>query len=144
MVIESPINIPDGVFERLKIERTFEMILHARELEENSLAERTLCTLPGYSAKRVSDLRTKGLLLAFQIAYREGLYYPLWQFDNNWQPVSFLGRFTALGEELGYTPRTLNYFMTQEYFDAGKTPLQIVLEGDEERALQFMRDAHSM
>ncbi len=136
--------MPDGVYERLKIESTFKMILHARELEEYSLPETTLCELPGYSAKRVSDLRAEGLLLAFQIAYREGFYYPLWQFDDDWQTVSFLGRFTALSGELGYTPRSLNYFMTQEHFDAGKTPLQMALKGDEERALQLLRNTHSM
>lgn len=137
-------DLPDGMYERLKIENTLKMIVHARKLEESCLSETNLCTLPGHSVECMKELRRGGKLLGFQIAYREERYYPCWQFDDDWQPLSFLHRFIVLSEELGYTPRSLNYFITFQYFDEGKTPLEIILEGDEERALQLLRDSHDV
>jgi len=55
----------DGKFERGKIETTFKMLAHRRELEESSVLETELCGWPGYSREHVAKMRADGKVLAF-------------------------------------------------------------------------------
>lgn len=144
LIVKEPEDMADGTYERLRIESNFRSFVHAREVEELCLSETELCNQPGYSRERVEKLRCEGRLLAFCVAYRAELHYPLWQFDDNMQPLAVIWRCTTIASELGLTPRTLNSWMTSVLPNGDRPPLERLREGGEEEVLQLLRDSQNI
>lgn len=145
LIPEEPEDMTDGTYERLRIESNFGSFVHAREVEELCFSETELCNKPGYSRDRVEKLRRDGRLLAFCVAYRAELHYPLWQFDDHMQPLPAIWRFTTIASEIGLTPRTLNSWMTSETRTGDRPPLERLREeGGEEEVIQRLRDSQNI
>lgn len=88
----------------------------------------------------MAKMRAGGEDLAFGIAYRPELYYPHWQFDGNGRTPQVLSRLTAVAEELGYSPRSFNHWMTSEPPDGDVPPLERLRdEGGGEEVLWLLR-----
>ena len=143
LIPEDPEEMTDGTYERLRIESNFRSFVHTREVEALCLSETELSNQPGYSRDRVEKLRREGRLICFCVAYRTELHYPLWQFDNHMQPLPAVWRLAAVAREFGFTPRSLNSWMTSELPYSGRPPLELLREGGEEEVLQLLRDSQN-
>ena len=141
---KTPDDMTHKLVERQAIERAFSALARRRELEEESVTESELSGRPGYSPEVVARMRAGGGLLAIEIAYRPGYYYPLWQFDADWRPLAVLPRLTALSGELDWGMRMLNRWMTSELPDGG-TPLdRLRRPGGDDEVVRLLRTSEEI
>lgn len=144
LIPDDPDDMSDGTYERLRIESNFDSFVHARGVEELCLSETELCNQDGYSPEHVEKLKRDGSLLYFCVAYRTEFHYPLWQFDDEMQPLPSIRNLVAISREFGFTPRSLNSWITSDLPNGGKPPLDRLREGSEEGVLRLLRDSQNV
>lgn len=109
---------------------------------EDALTGSWLSVRTGVEPRTIEAMRRSGELIAFrpQGAYEH--YYPLWQFDENWQPLPAVKRVTAAARERGLDEKRLYEVLSARVGLGGDERVGASLRRDNgERVLAAIRSA---
>jgi hypothetical protein len=119
-----------------------------RGIEVRSLPGSELRERLGVSRQRLGQLRKEKKLLGLRLPIRREVYYPLWQFDGEGEPLGIMPRLIEAAEEAGVSALALDALMTNpDTVDARReTPAGLLGSGDpaaEDYVLGLVRAALS-
>ena len=96
----------------------------------------------GISRQRINQWRAAGRLYGIKgVLGVRGFAYPTWQFDATLHPRDFMRAITAAAEDARLDPLALHRFMTNPDAGNGRTPLDLIEQGDAELVERLVRAA---
>ena len=96
----------------------------------------------GVSRQRVNQWRAARRLYGIKGAPGvRGFAYPTWQFDATLHPRDFMPAITAAAEDARLDPLALHRLMTNPDAGDGRTPLELIEQGDGELVERLVRAA---
>jgi hypothetical protein len=115
---------------------------HLAFLEEESLARPWLAARLGVPSAQVDRLRRAGELFGVRPPGRFEHLYPAWQFNGDGKPLESLPRVLRAAREAGLSEVELYQVMRRRVgLSGGRTLVDVLRDGGEERVLAEVRDA---
>ena len=93
---------------------------------------------PYKSRQRLQQLRDEGRLFAIKTPFERGLVYPVWQFDENYDPLLAMPKLIRTAREAGLSALGLHQVMTGRRENA-KTGVELLAGGREDLVLGMLR-----
>jgi hypothetical protein len=113
----------------------------ATRVAEDSLSASWLAVRLGVEPLRLEAMRRAGELISYRPEGARERYYPLWQFDEDWQPLPIVARLVREARERGLGENRLYETLSaRSGLSAGGGRLADSLrEGRDEHALEAIR-----
>jgi hypothetical protein len=109
---------------------------------EDSLSASWLASRLGVEPFKLEAMRRAGELIAYRPEGSREHYYPLWQFDEDWQPLPIIPQVVREGRERGLRGNRLYEVLNARAGATGSSKLgQSLREGRSEHVLGAIRSA---
>jgi len=114
----------------------------ATQVAEDSLSASWLAARLGSEPVKIEAMRRAGELIAYRPEGSREYYYPLWQFDEEWQPLPIIPQLTREAQERGLRGNRLYEVLNARAGATGNRRLgQSLREGRFEHVLGAIRNA---
>jgi hypothetical protein len=112
----------------------------AAPVAEDSLSASWLADRLAVEPFRLEAMRRAGELIAFRPAGAREFYYPVWQFDEDWQPLPIVPRLVREAKERGLRENRLYEVLTARAgLASGRRLADSLREGRDEHVLEAVR-----
>jgi hypothetical protein len=116
----------------------------ATRVAENSLSASWLASRLGSEPFKLEAMRRGGELIAYRPEGSREYYYPLWQFDEEWQPLPIIPQLVREAEARGLRGNRLYEVLNARAGVTGSRRLaESLREGRFEHVLEAVRTARS-
>jgi hypothetical protein len=114
----------------------------AKRLSTDALTASWLSARTAVEPRRIEAMRRDGELIGVRPPGAYEHYYPLWQFDENWQPLPAVKRVTQAARERGLDDNRLYEVLSARLGIGGSQRLASALRGDgADRVVAAIRSA---
>jgi hypothetical protein len=135
---EDPVHADERLLRELEAENLLRVYAGYREIELRSVPGEELRRRLGVSRQRLEQLRAQRRLLGMRLPFRKSYYYPVWQFDEEGEPLASMPRLLKAAEEAGMDAEDLDAFMTNAAVGDGRAPHELLKAGEEEPVLSWI------
>jgi hypothetical protein len=112
----------------------------AIEVAEDTLSASWLAARTAVEPLRLESMRRAGELIAFRPAGAHEYYYPLWQFDEDWQPLPIVPRLVQEAQAQGLRGNRLYEVLTARAgLASGRRLADSLREGRHDHLLDAIR-----